>query len=79
MFLILVLAIVGGVSVAVAHTIQHGTSRRQLAEMSHGTTSPSMRAAKFTLVTVSLTLAVFLPLLVVAYVAIGLVRRALGQ
>ena len=78
MSLILVLAIVGGVSAVVAHTIQYGTSRRQLAEISHGTT-PSMRTAKSTLVTAALTPAVFLPLLLVAYVAIGLVRHALGQ
>jgi hypothetical protein len=79
MFLIVVLVIVGGVSVVVARTIQQGIGHRQLIENNHGASSPSKRTAKAALMTASLTVAMFVPLLLVAYVAIGLVRHALGQ
>jgi hypothetical protein len=75
MFLPLVLAIVGGVSLTASRAIQHGISNRQLARTGGG--SPS--TAKSALIQASLGLAIFLPSLLVAYVAIGLVRHALGQ
>jgi hypothetical protein len=79
MFLIVVLAIVGSVSAVVARTIQHGIGHRQLVENSQVASLPSQRTAKAALVTASLTVAISLPLLLVAYVAIGLVRHAVGQ
>ncbi len=79
MFLIVVLVIVGGVSVAVARTIQHGIGQRQSIGIDHGSSSPPMRTAISALTTTSLTAGVFVPLWFVAYVAIGLVRHALGQ
>jgi phosphatidylglycerophosphate synthase len=79
MFLIIVLATVGCVSVVVARSIQQGIGHRQLIATNHGAMSPSQRKARATLVMVFLTAAIFLPLLLVAYVAIGLVRHAIGQ
>ena len=79
MFLIVVLTIVGGVSVVVAHAIQQGIGHRQLVANNHGASSPSKRTATSALVMTSLAVAVFVPLLLVAYVAIGLVRHAFGQ
>jgi hypothetical protein len=79
MFLIVVLVIVGGVSFVVARTIQHGIRQRQPIGNGHGSSSPSKRTTIGALTMTSLTVAVFVPLLFVAYVAIGLVRHALGQ
>jgi hypothetical protein len=79
MFLIVVLVIVGCVSVVVARTIQHGIGRRQLVENSHRSPSPSKRSAKAGLMTALLTVTAFVPLLLVAYLAIALLRHVLGQ
>ena len=79
MFLIVVLAVVGGVSVVVARTIQQGIGHGTLVENNHGASPPSRRTARPALVMASLAVAIFIPLLLVAYVAIGLIRHALGQ
>jgi Fe2+ transport system protein B len=79
MFLIVGLVIVGCVSVVVSRTIQHGIDRRQLVENSYRSPSPSERSAKAGLMAALLTVAVFVPLLFVAYLAIALVRHVLGQ
>ena len=79
MRLIVVLAIVGGVSAVVARTIQQGITHGTLTRNNHGDSSPSKRTAKPALVMASLTVAIFVPLLLVAYVAIGLIGHALGH
>ena len=79
MFLIVVLAIVGTVSVVVASAIQQSIGHGQLVENNHGAVSPLKRTVKGALVIASLTVAIFVPLLFVAWVAIGLMRHALGQ
>jgi hypothetical protein len=79
MVLIVVLVVVGGVSYGVARTIRHGVGQRQLVGSGHRSSWPSERTATGALKTASLTVAVFVPLLYVAYVAIALVRHALGQ
>jgi hypothetical protein len=79
MRLVVVLAIVGGLSLAAARTILQGFSHRTLIGNNHRVSSPSKRRAKPVLVMASLTVAIFVPLLLVAYVAIGLVLHALGQ
>ena len=79
MFLIVVVVIVGSVSFVVARTIQSGVGQRQLVGSERGSASPPRRTANGVLMTTCLTVAVFVPLLFVAYVTIGLVRHALGQ
>lgn len=74
MFLILVLVNVGAASVGIARTIC-----RRLAEDDHGTARSLAPSARSRLVTVSLALGVFVPLLLVTYLAIGLVRHAVGR
>jgi len=73
MFFILVVAIVGGVSAAAARAI------RRPAENKHGSSSPSNQTAKSTLTMAVITVAVFLPLFLGTYIAVGLVGHALGQ
>jgi hypothetical protein len=79
MFLIVALVIVGGVSFVVARTIQHGIGERQPIGNDHGSSSPSKRTAIGALTRTSLSVAVFVPLLFVAYVVIGFLRHVLGQ
>jgi hypothetical protein len=79
MFLIVVLVPVGGVSVVVARTIQHGIRSRQLIGDGHGSAPPSRHTAPGALMTASLAVAVFVPLILVAYVGAAVVRHALGQ
>jgi hypothetical protein len=78
MRLIVVLVIVGGVSAAIARTLQQTITHGTLIWDNHGALSPSKRAAKAALVLASVTVAIFVPLLFVAYVAIGLIGHALG-
>lgn len=75
MFLLLVLAIVGGLSLAASRAVQHGLGHGQLARTGGGSSS----TARSALVQASVSLVIFLPSLLVAYIAIGLVRHALGQ
>jgi len=78
-FLTIVLVIVGGVSFLVARTVRYGIGHGRLIGNDNGSSSPSRRTAIGTLMTISLTLAVFVPMWFVSYVAIALVGHALGQ
>ena len=79
MFLVVVLLIVGSVSFVVVRTIQRRNGQRHLVGNMHSASMPLGRAAMGALMTTSLTVAVFVPLMVIAYVSIALVRLALGQ
>lgn len=79
MLLIVVLVIVGGVSFVVARTIQQGIGHGQLIGNATGASLRSKWTPRTALLTALLTVAMFVPLLFVAYVAIALVRHALGQ
>lgn len=79
MILVVVLLIVGSVSVVVARTIVRGIGHRQLVESDLGASSPSHRTVTAAMTMASLTVGIFVPLFLVAYVAIGLMRHALGQ
>jgi hypothetical protein len=79
MFLIVVLVLVGGVSFVAACMLRHGSGQKQPIGNDPGFSLRSKWTAIGALTTTSLTVAVFIPLLFVAYVAIGLVRHALGQ
>ncbi len=78
MFLIVVLVMVGCVSVVVARTIQHGIDRRRPVEDGRRSPSASERSATAGVMTALLAVAAFVPLLVVAYLAIALVRHVVG-
>jgi ABC-type Fe3+ transport system permease subunit len=79
MFLIVVLLIVGSVSFVVVRTIQRGNGQRHLAGNEHGASLAPGRTAMGALMTTFLTVAVFVPLMVIVYGTIALVRIALGQ
>lgn len=79
MFLTVVLVVIGCVSVAVARRIRQGIGHRNLVEDCHGASLQSQWTARNAVVMASLIVAIFVPLLVVAYVAIGVMRHALGQ
>ena len=79
MFPTVVLVIVGCVSVVAARRIRQGIDHRNLVENCHGDPLQSQWTARTAVVMAPLIVAIFVPLLVVAYVAIGVVRHALGQ
>jgi len=79
MFLVVVLVIVGGVSLVVARTIRHEFEQSHLIGIGHGGSLPPRRMPVGALMTASLTSAVFVPLLFIAYMAIASVRHAIGQ
>jgi hypothetical protein len=72
MLFLLFLVVVGGVSLVASGALEHGVGHRQLAP-SNGETRSTVKSA---VVRVSLAVAIFIPMLWVAYIAIGLVRQS---
>lgn len=79
MFLVVVLAIVGGVSFFAARTIQHGIGHRHLVGNASGASLRAEWTPRTALVAALLTVAMFVPLLLVTYYALALVEHILGQ
>ena len=79
MFLVVVLAIVGGASFFAARTIQHAVDHGHLIGNVPGASLRSKWTPTTALLTALLTVAIFVPLLLVTYEALALVEHALGQ
>ena len=79
MFLVVVLAIVGGASFFAARTIQQGIGHRHLIGNAPGASLRSKWTPRTAPLTALLTVAMFVPLLFVTYEALALVEHALGQ
>jgi hypothetical protein len=79
MVLVAVLAIVGGVSFLAARTIQQRIGHGHLIGNAPGHSLRPQWAPRTAVLTALLTVAVFVPLLVVTYYALALVEHVLGQ
>lgn len=79
MVLAVVLAIVGGVSFIAARMVQQGIGHRRLIGNAAGHSLRSQWTPRTAALTVLLTGAIFVPLLLVTYYALALVEHLLGH